>query len=465
MKKSIKINYIYNLSYQIMAIAIPLITTPYVSRILGAAGVGDYSYTSGIVSYFGLLAATGTTDFAQREIAVCQDDRERRSILFWEVFLFRALSGILAFAAYTVFILNFMPQYRTLYIIQYFIVFSWLADISWYFQGAENFKITSVKNSVVKIVGMLLIFLFVKNAGDLWIYVLINSVTAFAGNLTMWRYLFREVAWPGFRNIRIFRNLKDIMGLFFPALSIQLYTVLDKTMLGSLCNTTQVGYYSQAEKIIKLAMMVIHALVSVLTPRIAALYRNHDLENIRKYYRKALDFIFLLALPMLAGCILTSEDFVPLFFGEGYQPVARLMQVESLLFVILSLGQLFGRFLIAMNLQKEYTIAVTCAAAVNVVLNYIFIHGAGLGAMGAVIASVASECVSTGMQLYFAKDLLEYKSIMKSFIKYIPPTVLMTCVILVIRYFFDGIVSLSLSVVMGVVTYGTVLLAVRIRGI
>lgn len=453
MKKGLKTNYIYNLSYQIMAIAVPLITTPYISRILGATGIGDYSYTSGIVSYFGLFAVTGTVDFSQREIAVCQDNRRKRSILFWEVFLFRMLSGILVSAVYTIFLLNFMTQYRTLYIVQYFMVFSWLADISWYFRGTEDFKITSVKNSIVKIIGMVLIFLFVKKANDLWIYGLIVSATAFVGNLTMWMSLRQEIVWPGFRNIHIFRNLKDIISLFVPVLSIQLYTVLDKTMLGSFCNTTEVGYYSQAEKIIKLAMTVIGAFISVLTPRIAVLCRNHDMENIRKCYRKSLDFILLLALPMLVGCILVAGEFVPLFFGDGYQPVVRLMQIESLLFVILSLGELFGTFLIAMNRQKKFTIAVTLAAVVNMTLNYLFIRTVNLGSMGAAIASVIAEYVSTGMQLYFVKDLLEYKLIFRSITKYIPPTIVMACMILTVQFFFNGIVSLGLSIVIGIVTY------------
>lgn len=461
MKKSIKTNYLYNLSYQLMVIMLPLITTPYVSRILGAGGIGDYSYTSGIVSYFGLAAATGTLSFAQREIAVCQNEKTKRSVLFWEIFLFRALSGALVLAAYTFFVRNFMPQYKVLYRIQYLTVFSWLADISWYFQGTENYKITSVKNSVVKIIGTALIFIFVKKVEDLWIYALIASGTALAGNLSMWGYIFREVCWPGFRKIHIFRNVKDIMELFVPVLSIQLYTVLDKTMLGSLCNTVEVGYYSQAEKIVKLALTVVSAFISVLMPRLAVLYRSGDMKNIMKYYKRALDFIFLLALPMLAGCLLLSGEFVPFFFGKGYHPVIRLMRIESLLFIILSLGQMFGNFLIAMNRQKEYTAAVTMAAAVNVILNYLFIRYADLGATGAATASVIAESVSTGVQFYFAKDLLGYRPIFRSLAKYILPTGIMAVAILTVRYFFEGFLSLVLSVVLGMTTYGVFLLICR----
>ena len=189
--------------YQLMAILIPLVTTPYISRILGATAIGDYSYTSGIVSYFGLVAATGTVNFAQKKIAVYESDIEKRSILFWEILLFRLLCGVLVLAGYSIFVFNYMPQYRLLYIIQYFTVFSWIADISWYFQGTENFKITSVRNTIVKLGGTVLIFLFVKEKSDLWLYTLITSAMLLLGNLTMWHYARREIIWPGISQIHI----------------------------------------------------------------------------------------------------------------------------------------------------------------------------------------------------------------------------------------------------------------------
>ncbi len=461
MKKSIKINYIYNLSYQIIALAVPLVTTPYISRILGASGVGDYSYTSGIVSYFGLAAATGTVYFAQREIAVCQNDKMRRSVLFWETFLFRALSCALVFGVYTLFSLNFLTQYRTLFLIQYLTVFSWLADISWYFQGTENFRITSVRSGLVKLAGTILIFILVRERDDLWLYTLIVSGTALAGNLAMWGYAVREILWPGFKKIRIFRNVKDIMGLFVPVVSIQLYTVLDKTMLGTLCSTQEVGYYSQAEKIIRIALTLPSAFIAVLSPRMAVFYRNGDSEKIEEYYEKTLGFLFLLSMPMLAGCFLLAGEFVPVFFGKGYRPVIRLMRMESLLFIILSLGQMFGNFLIAMSRQRRYTTAVSCAAVVNVALNYVLIGRIGLGAAGACAASVSAEVVSTGMQLYFARDLLGCRPILRTFRRYVIPTGFMTVVVLAVQHCFDGAASLLLGVAAGALSYGLCLLIRR----
>lgn len=461
MRKSIKENYVYNLMYQLMAILIPLVTTPYISRILGATAIGDYSYTSGIVSYFGLVAATGTVNFAQKKIAIYENNIEKRSILFWEILLFRLLCGVLVLVGYSFFVFNYMPQYRILYIIQYFTVFSWLADISWYFQGTENFKITSVRNTVVKLGGTVLIFLFVKEKSDLWLYTLITSAMLLLGNLTMWHYARREIIWPGISRIHILKNTGMIMELFVPVISIQLYTVLDKTMLGTLCNTTEVGYYAQAEKIVKLALTVLNALSAVLLPRIAVLYANKDIEKIREYYKKTLNFIFMLALPMLVGCVLVADEFVPIFFGKGYDEVINLLKLESSLFIILSLGQVFGNFLIPMNKQRDFTIAVTVAAVVNIVFNYIFIRIMGLGAMGAVMASVIAECVSSGIQFCAIREVLKGKDILQVFVKYLFPVAVMGIVIYGIGFVMNGIPFLIVGILGGGFVYMGILILMK----
>lgn len=447
--------------YQLMAILIPLVTTPYISRILGATAIGDYSYTSGIVSYFGLVAATGTVNFAQKKIAVYENDIKKRSILFWEILLFRLICSIFVLIGYSIFIFNYMSQYRTLYIIQYFTVFSWLADISWYFQGTENFKITSVRNTIVKLGGTILIFLFVKEKSDLWLYTLIMSAMMLCGNLTMWHYARKEIIWPGISQIHISKNIGMIMELFVPVISIQLYTVLDKTMLGTLCNTTEVGYYAQAEKIVKLALTVLNALSAVLLPRIAILYANQDIGKIREYYKKTLNFIFMLALPMLVGCVLLANAFVPIFFGKGYDDVINLLKLESSLFIILSLGQVFGNFLIPMNKHRAFTIAVTVAALVNISFNYIFIKTMGMGAMGAVMASVIAECVSSGIQFCAIREILKGKAILQIFGKYLFPVAIMGIFIYSIGLMIDGIRFVIVGMLGGEFVYIGILIIMK----
>ena len=454
MANSVKKNYLYNLMYEMLAILVPVITTPYISRVLGATAIGDYNYTTGIVSYFGLVAVLGTVNFAQREIPPMQKDKIARSRIFWEIFLFRLISIVAVTIAYFVFFLNFMQQYKQLFCIQLLTVMSWIFDVSWYFRGVENFKVTALRNVIVKILGTCLIFLLVKTSEDLWFYVLICSGTQLLGNLTMLPFLKREVQLVGLSAIRPFRGSRQILELFLPMVAIQLYTVFDKTMLGALCNTTEVGYYSQAEKIIKIILTVLSSLIAVLLPRFSALYNSGDKEKMNDYYVKTLRYIFMISIPMLVGCILVSPQFVPIFFGEGYEPVVLLMQVESLLFVILALGQLFGNVLVAMRMQNNYTAAVTIAAGVNLILNFLFIRVARMNAVGATIASVIAEMCSTGVQYCIIRKKLRTGVILKTAIPYLLPSALMAMVILGVQHGVrNEFVSLILSVSLGVVVY------------
>lgn len=459
MDKKIKKNYMYNLMYEVLALVVPLITTPYVSRVLGATAIGDYSFTSGIVIYFSLFASTGTKTYAQREIAKVKDDIDKRSKIFWETFFFRLICSAIALVAYLSYIQIFLKQYHLLFLIQLFTVFSWVIDISWFFQGMENFKITSIRNALVKLISTIAIFTFVKNVDDLWKYTLILSLSVLIGNLTMWGYIFKNIIWIPLKRLKVFANLKSILSLFIPVIAMQLYTVFDKTMIGALCNTTETGYYTQAEKVIKIAITVLSSLISVLLPRIALLFGENNTKKINEYYINTLNFIFMLALPMMVGCIMVSDIFVPIFFGEGYMPVINLMRIESLLFIILSIGQLLGSFLIAMNLQKHFTQGVTAAAIVNLILNYIFIKYCNLGALGAAISSVIAETVSTSVQFYHMRKTLKVSGIFKAFLKYVPATVVMIIAIIVTRKMISNTQAcLAASVLISVISYFVILL-------
>ena len=154
-------NYIYNLSYQILAIIVPLITTPYVSRILHADGIGIYSYTGTITTFFSLFAALGVNSYGQREIAYFQNEKKKRSIVFWELFLCRVVTTLVVCIIYFLFAV-FSGKYRNYYFIQIFTLLSVMVDISWFFQGIENFKVVAIRNVLIRIVTVFLVFIFVQ---------------------------------------------------------------------------------------------------------------------------------------------------------------------------------------------------------------------------------------------------------------------------------------------------------------
>lgn len=457
---SIKRNYIYNLLYQVLAVVVPFITTPYVSRVLGAQGIGAYSYTYGIVSYFGIFAMTGTATYGLREISKRQLDRVARSQKFWEIFFFRFGCTAIVTIAYVFFFMNFMPEYRVLYKLNLLTVFSWVVDVSWYFQGVENFRVTAIRNSLVKILGTVFIFIFVKSSGDVWLYTMIYCGTAALGNLTMLPFLSHEVDKPHVTRAGVLSNAKPIMGLFLPVIAMQVYTVLDKTMLGSLNNIESVGYYTQADKIIQMVLTVLASLMAVLLPRISLMFEEKRLDKVNHYFQRAVDYSFMLAIPCIVTCIGVSSSFVPLFFGPGYDPVVLLMNMLSPLFIILNLGQMFGNFLIASNNENHYTTAVVVAAVVNFVLNVAMIPT--MGSVGTVIATLTAESISTGLQGFYLRNLIDLSYLPKAFARYAVSGALMALAIAVVALLgLPYFAHIFLSVIVGIGVYGGYLLIRR----
>ena len=272
MSKSIKKNYLYNLIYQSLILIVPLITTPYLSRVLGAEAIGIYSYTISITTYFVLFGSLGIALYGQREIAYVQDDKEKRSTVFIEILLMRFITlGI----SMLIFYLSFVKQgqYSTYYKILILEIISNSIDISWFFQGIEEFKKTVVRNAIVKIISVICIFIFVKNTNDLLKYFIIYVLSTFLGNLSLWMYLPKYIEKVNLKNIKIFKHLKPAIALFIPQIAVQIYTVLDKTMIGAIVDDkAEVGFYEQSQKIVKLLLAIATSLGTVMSPRMASTF-------------------------------------------------------------------------------------------------------------------------------------------------------------------------------------------------
>lgn len=206
--QSIGKNYIYTLLYQLSAFAIPLITTPYIARVLGADGIGISSYTHSITTYFILAAALGTTEYAQREIAYRQDIFEQRTIMFWEIFLLRCISGFLSLIIFIA--VTKSSEYKFFFAIQGINILSVVFDISWFFQGMEDFGRIALRNIMVRLLNIFPIFLFVKDREDLPFYIASLALTTLAGHISVWIHLPQYLKHIKSSKIHPLRNLPRI---------------------------------------------------------------------------------------------------------------------------------------------------------------------------------------------------------------------------------------------------------------
>ena len=460
-KKSITKNYIYNVAYQILITILPLITTPYVSRVLNAEAIGIYSYTISITTYFILFGSLGVALYGQREIAYYQTDKIKRSKIFWEINILRFVTMTIAMVIYY-FIYVRQGEYKIYYEILLIELLANCLDISWFFRGIEEFKKTVVRNTIVKLISVALIFTLVKSVDDLYKYFIIYVLSTAIGNISLWLYLPKYIEKVKINELNILKHLKPTIILFIPQIAVQIYTVLDKTMIGMIVSDkAEVGYYEQSQKIIKLLLSIITSLGTVMLPRMAATFANGDNDKMKEYMKKSFNFVFLLAFPMIIGIDSVASKFVPLFFGNGYEKVTNIIYIISPIILAIGLSNVVGtQYLLPTKRQKEYTISVICGAIINFILNMILIRM--FRSLGASIATVIAEFSVTAIQLFAIRKDMNIKKIVNLSKKYLVYTRVMGIFVLLIG--FKGNNSWTTIIIQGIsgmVTYLVMLIILK----
>lgn len=460
-KKSVKINYFYNLIYNLLTLLLPLLTTPYLSRVLGVENIGIYGFTNSIVTYFVLFGCLGTTLYGQREIAYVQDDKEKQSKVFYEIFFVKLISMFISILLYGFsFCLDgtLSLYYQILLIYLVANVF----DISWYLQGIEEFDKTVIRNLIVKVLSIILIFVLVKKTDDLWIYFTIFAVSELLGNITMWIYVPKYLNKPNFKKLNLKKHLKPILMLFIPQIAIKVYTVLDKTMIGVISgNMNDVGFYEQGQNIVRALIVIITAYGTVMASRIAYTYKNSDKKETIKYLKSSFRFSWLLGIPLMLGTIAVADKLVPWFFGDGYDPVSNIIKFTSPLIIAIGLNNVLGmQYLVPIGRQKDFTTAVVIGALSNFVLNNILIRL--FGTIGAVIASVLAETIILIYELYVTRKEFNCLMIFNGIFKYLIAGIIMFIVIYNIELHLGvSLLNTFIVFIIGVITYFIMLLLLR----
>lgn len=454
MNKKVTVNYIYNLTYQLLAIVLPFITTPYISRTFRPDDIGIFNYTYSVISVFVLVASLGSHAYAQKEIAFAGEDTQVRNTIFWSIFSIRVVSTIIVTLFFVV--LLFLDEtYRILYIIEFFFILANMLDISWCFQGMGDFKKTAVRSIIIKVLSVIAIFTLVKSENDLKMYTFINSFSTFLNAIVLWRYVPRVIGRASIQWSSIKIHIKPIMMLFLPMAAIHVYTSVDKVFLGWLSTESEVGFYSQADKIVKILMTIITSLGLVLLPHIASMIKEKNMKNVRTQVKDAIHFVIALGFPMVVGLICISPYFVPWFFGPGYNSSILLIQVLSILILIVGLSSVTGQaVLIPLNKQKIYTISIMCGMFINIIVNFTLIPF--LNSMGAVIGTIAAELiVGLIQQTVVLKALkLRLSEEIKDNISCISSGAIMGSVLILIKPFFQSsFLSLFIYAAIGVLAY------------
>ena len=452
---SVKTNFIYNLLSNLITILAPLITTPYISRVLGVDGVGTYSFTYSNVTYFVLLATLGSTTFAQREIASHRNNTYRVSQIFWEVIVFRIVLSVLSLGIYlTVFQKSGIDS---LILAQSVNIVCVMFDITWLFQGLQEFKKTALRSITIKLIFVLFTFAFIKKPEDLTLYAFGYALIQVIANASLWLYLPKYLEKCRISIKGIVSNIWPSFLLFIPTVATQIYTVLDKSMIGFMTETsTQNGLYEQAEKIVRMGLTVYTAYGAVVAPKIATLKSERQDIEIKNQLKTSIRVMWLIVLPMTAGVIAISKSFVPWFYGEGYEGVTPLLRIFSLLFIAVGLSNVLAvQYLVPVKKQNIFTLSVVSGAIINFLMNYFMIQK--YNAIGAAISSVIAETIITSIQMHYViskERLFTIKEIFKPALPYFVYSLVMLGVTLTISHFMPATVVASvLIVIVGVCIY------------
>lgn len=405
-------NFLYNIIYQLLTFFVPLITVPYVSRVLGAENVGIHSYTYSIVYIFMLFGMLGINNYGSRTIARVRDDKDELSKTFFSIYFFQLIINILALVIYFAYVLLIDPLYKTIYFIQAIFLISICFDINWFFFGLEKFKITITRNLIIKILSVILIFILVKDKSDLNIYTFIMSFSTLLSQVFLFFILPKYIIFKKVKFKEIFSHFKEVLYLFIPVLAFSIYKVMDKTMIGLFSSMTQVAYYEYAEKLMNIPTAIISALGTVMLPHMSYIMGN-DKENYKKTIFDSMKLVSKLSTIMCLGLILISSDAVKVLFGNEFEESSSILILLSTTILASSWANVIRtQFLIPLKKDKVYIRSTFIAAIVNLILNVIFIRK--YAAIGACIGTVISEFIVMFYQIFSTKNDLEYKKYMIS---------------------------------------------------
>ncbi|MFC6295355.1 polysaccharide biosynthesis C-terminal domain-containing protein [Lactiplantibacillus daoliensis] len=445
-------NYLYNAGYNILILLTPLITVPYISRVIGPVGVGINASTNSVITYFLLAGTVGITIYGNREIAFTRDNIIKRSKTFWEIEFLQILMISLSYIMFLLF-LSFQHEYKIEFFYQSFYIIAGAFDISWYFMGLEDFKKTVLRNAMVKIVSLFAIFILVRHNTDVTKYIGILSITQLIGNLTLWPYLKKSVLAPKWNALHILKHLKPSLVLFIPQIATSIYLALNKTMLWKLDSVSASGYYDYSDKLIKLVLAIVTATGTVMLPHIANLFANRKFSAVKYYLYNSFDFVLAISIPMAFGVASIAIPLAPLFFGQQFNSVGILLIIEAPVIVLIGLSNVIGQqYLLPTKRTRQFTLSVTIGAVVNILINIPLILL--LGVSGAMIATLISELCVTVYQLYVVHSDLLPSILFKNLWKYSVAGFLMFIFVFPLSLIMKvNTFNLSAQISIGILTY------------
>lgn len=418
MKKSLKINSVLNALKGMMSVIFPLITFPYISKILGVTNIGKYNFAASIINYFLLIAALGIKTYAVREGARLRKSKEEFSEFANQIFTINLISTIIAYILFF-FSLTLIPKFadfKTILLILSIQILFATIGVEWIYIIFEDFLYITILSIVSHIVSLALLFLLVHTSSDLNIYVGIVMFASVGTNIFNYIYCKKYCSLKIVRDIRWKAHLKPIMILFAMQIATTIYISSDTTILGFMCNDNVVGIYSVSTKIYSIIKTILSSIIIVSIPRLASLL---DKENKKEFNFVAKDIystLLTVVVPAIVGIIILRKQIILIISDESYMAATTSLSILCIALLYCLGAWFWGQcILVPMKMESFVFKSTLVSAVINIVLNFILIPAWAENA--AAFTTLIAEAVAFLVQWYKGRKYVEFTGMWKLYLK------------------------------------------------
>lgn len=451
---SLKKNFIYLSAYKILEMLLPMVTSPLLSRRLGAEALGTYTYISSVVSFFVTVAELGVYRYGMREIAKVRNDRQSLNQTYSDIFSVHFLNGACIAILYYIFVFAAMnPAYKVFALIQGLMIAANMFDNAFFYVGIENVKAVSVRDALSKLVAFVLTVVLVRSPGDLTKYVVLMVASSLF--CRVWGLIhatkYADFIRPNIQNCK--KHYKPMIILMVPAIASIIYQSMDKVMIGAIYDIEDVGYYECASKAL-IPRNIISALGTVLCPRIANLYAEKKKEKVSELFSRSMSLSLILSYAFMFGIAAIAKEFAPWFWGEDFSVCAGLLVGLSISIPLWCIGEVIrNQFLLPTGRDNEYMMAFLVGVIVNAIANVILIPNHG--AKGAIVATLLAEFMMSLVQMWVVRKELSCMNMIETTIPYFVMGVIMYVVVRTIAKIVQGtlLTHICTEIVAGVMVF------------
>ena len=412
-RQSLAKNFLYQFIYQGLIFIIPLIVSPYLTRVIGKMGLGIYTYINSIAYYFIILANLGISRHGQRIISQKYGKEEELRKAFWSLLFLHFLISLLSAALYFIFVFTCVKDNKDIYIIEGIYVASAIFDITWFFWGMENFKSVAIKNTVIKIMECIFIFSCVHSSTDLWKYALISALSIFLGQVAMIPQACSIARPVRFSRTDLFQHMKPLLMFSISVIAVSMYTIFDKVLLGFMMTKDNVALYEYSNKIINIPKVVLSVIGTVMFPKACKMAELKEFEKQKKYIYLSFIITSFLGMASIFGIFAIADEFVIIYYGNQFAECGEIIKIFAPLIFIIGAGDIIRtQYLIPNKMDKEFNMCILMNAIINIVLSMSLIPLWGI--YGAVIGTISAEIFGFIYQIKLSKTYIMYGEIVKS---------------------------------------------------